>query len=45
MGPLFSVELAWDGLSGNVRSMTEEEEVLLAEVKERKAKEKQKSGF
>lgn len=45
MGPLFSIDLNWDGLSGNVRSLTDEEESHLAEVRERKSKERQQNDM
>lgn len=40
MGSLFNVELTWDGLTGTVREMTDEEKELLRQIEERKKKEK-----
>jgi replicative DNA helicase len=41
MGSLFNVELSWDGLTGNVRELTDEERRLLKEIEERKNAEKE----
>lgn len=41
MGSLFNVELSWDGLTGSVREMNEEERRLLKEIEERKNAEKE----
>lgn len=44
MGPLFSTHLKFDGLTGNVREMSEEEWGELKELLERKKREKEKSN-
>lgn len=42
MGSLFNQDFYWDGLRGSIRELTEEEELLLKEVRE--AKDKEQSG-
>lgn len=44
MGSLFNVELSWDGLTGSVRELNEEERNLLKEIEERKNSEKEGKG-
>jgi KaiC/GvpD/RAD55 family RecA-like ATPase len=44
MGGLFSVDLHWDGLTGNIRQMTMEEKSLLADIRERKKMESETQG-
>jgi hypothetical protein len=39
-GPLFTVDLGWNGLSGQIRDLTEEENTELAALREQKALEK-----
>lgn len=40
MGPIFSLDLHWDGLTGSVRELEEEELMLLKEIRQRKEAEK-----
>jgi len=44
MGSLFNIELSWNGLSGEVRELTDEERRLLKEIEERKNAEKEDKG-
>jgi replicative DNA helicase len=43
MGQLFSVDLHWDGFTGTIRSMTDEERLELRELKQRIAQEKEEN--
>ncbi len=43
-GPLFTIDLGWDGLSGQIRELTEEEEYELKQIKEQRAAESNDNG-
>lgn len=45
MGSLFSLDFKWDGLTGTISEMTEEEWGLLKNVRERRKKEKEGDGW
>lgn len=46
MGGLFGIDLYWDGLTGSLREMTEEEERLLQQIRDEKDnKDKDKNGW
>lgn len=43
-GPLFSVDLRWEGLKGEISSLTDEDFIELKEIRERKKMEKNAKG-
>jgi len=45
MGPTFGLDFHWDGLTGSVRELGEEEESLLNEIRQRKESEKKSDGW
>lgn len=41
MGNLFSLDLHWDGLTGTVRELDDKDKILLSQIRDRKAQEKE----
>jgi replicative DNA helicase len=44
MGGLFTLDLGWNGMTGDIHEMTDEEENLLNEIRQRKENEENKTG-